>query len=202
MTCEIRAVLDKIESEKFDIELNVTSNFSIYRNAITTSEYFEELRELLKNSDTKEFVEYLYNKISIEIDMRYLNPYDTAIAFYILMLDSIDSEIAQRISKYLISLSKNWKWSYKMAKHVLVEKTASCDSNSISDQLDCDDRYPLSFNSESESENLVMNVLLTNWSCLKSGTNSIESEIQEILSALDNNKIATVSDSTILDLAA
>jgi len=203
MNREMMELLDKIESVKFDIELNVTSNFTIYKESIIESEYFGQMKEMLNDSNTNEFVEYVFNRISLEIDRRYLNPLDTAIAFYILLLDNFDSVIAQRISTYLISLSKNCDWAYKMASYVLVDKTASYDSSSNFCQIYFDDVYAITSNNIYETKNMVMRTLPFDWMYVPSNTNSSESDIEEITLSQGTNQINTaVSDSGNLELAA
>lgn len=120
---DLKEIFHRIESHDTSAQLNLAPN---QRHLFLYAEKFECVQEL-KNllNDPKIMTATLIRLVSLsneDIDIRYENPYDTAITIYLWTL-FLQSELVGKVAAaFAMKLSQGW-WAPKYAQQVLKETT-------------------------------------------------------------------------------
>ena len=120
---KIMEIMDTIESRRLDARLNVASSFSIFFKAAYREQAPRALIEKMHNSPRNIWL-VLQRTVELtqkEIDLRYENPWDTALTVYMWALSLVDLEIAETAAAFVAEADNCW-WAKKLANHILSKK--------------------------------------------------------------------------------
>lgn len=122
----LRDILPVIESHEFAARLNVASDFNTFSAAMAAEESFQAMRRELALADR--IAERVLELLRRRVDVRYENPWDAAIAAYLLALCTSKPELAELVAANVLQASQLW-WATKIARHVVSEqRTDSSDA--------------------------------------------------------------------------
>jgi len=125
----------RIESLEFDVLVNLASGFKTFLRAAEQEEAVWFLYSALKKPENRK---HLLNRILVlgqrDIDERYTNPADTALAVYLWGLELRDWKRAKLAAVIVSEAHKCW-WSRMLAHHILLEKPTFSDAGETSEGL-------------------------------------------------------------------
>ncbi len=127
----IRKVFQKIESHDFAAELNLALNLSSLFKIAEEQESVQNLKFLindLKNSSI--ILLRIKELIEEKVDLRYENPYDTAVTIYTWALFSEHTQAGKIAAEYATSLRQGW-WAIKYARDILNEARHSISTGQV-----------------------------------------------------------------------
>ena len=104
-----------LESHEFAAAVNVASDFRTFAAAVEAHETFADARQ---PAHAARIAQRALELIRRRADVRYENPWDAALAAYILLLLHTDRGLARLISAAVIQLSHLW-WASKLARHIV-----------------------------------------------------------------------------------
>jgi hypothetical protein len=112
-------LFEKLESDRFSAAMNVVSGLRQFVRAVSSA---PEVRELLacmrSNADLVAVAERFNQVIEREIDPSYENPWDVAMAAYLLVLEKVDRGQAANCADRVLNCPNLW-WSQKVADQIL-----------------------------------------------------------------------------------
>jgi hypothetical protein len=124
----IQEIMTKIESVEFSAVLGIASSFNVFSRMLYKQVPVKILMKKLQEN-THEIGWQVFQRIvelsQKEIDSRYENPWDTAIAAYLSTLSLINLELAQVASGFILEAKNCW-WSTKLAKYLMQDKDTVC----------------------------------------------------------------------------
>ena len=113
-----------IESHEFAARVNVASDFGTFAAAMEAHEAFADARQ---PAYAARIAQRALELIRRRVDIRYENPWDAALAAYILLLLHTSRGLARVVSAGVLQLPQLW-WASKLARHVVHEgRTESSD---------------------------------------------------------------------------
>lgn len=117
----IKEVFRKIEGHDFSAQLNLAPNIRNFFRYAEKQECVQQLKQLLKDTENITATLIRITKLVGEkVDVRYENPYDTAIAIYTWAL-FIENRTAGKIAaEYATEIKQGW-WTPKYAQQILKE---------------------------------------------------------------------------------
>lgn len=122
MTEQMRALFETIESSNFRFAVNQASGFRSFKRLVREQEVYDELKRLVRGDDALaegyRVVTRIRYLLSLDTDMRYENPYDAAIAAYLLALSTSQFPYVENIAHFVTSKPRFW-WAAKVAYEVV-----------------------------------------------------------------------------------
>lgn len=118
--------LAEIESAEFDAQVNVVSNLRGFLRAAARESAVTELCRYLSASGEarEETLGHIYDLSSSEIDARYENPNDTALAVLLwLIYYAVSQQFANSAAHYVLRAPNCW-YARKLANTILIPHTA------------------------------------------------------------------------------
>ncbi len=131
-----------IESDEFAAEANLASGLSDFLFQIKRSNAFTSLFRLASESSSAAYaiLSRVLRLSKLSIDSRYENPFDTAVAVYLVILARAKPELAEIAATHAYHLQNSW-WARKTAAQVLEESTYNSGAGSYSDLRDYQDSH-------------------------------------------------------------
>jgi hypothetical protein len=121
----LRATMLKVESDAFSAKANLASGWSTFRRALledaTTARLTSALRDSLTNIET--IVTRVYTLATVQIDHRYANPYDIALAAYLWALSMVAPGTARLAAEVVLGARQTW-WARETASALLANLIA------------------------------------------------------------------------------
>lgn len=117
----------KIESERFAARVNVANSLSVFLDALSEDPAFISLIEHIRENYpiTLRILLRIKRLAGLEIDYRYANPYDSALAAYAWAIQTLDMpETASIAAELLLSARQTW-WARKIASLIINESPES-----------------------------------------------------------------------------
>ncbi len=110
---------EKLESDRFSATLNVVSGLNQFVRALSSSGEVQGLLASVRSGDDLRAIAERFNQVaSRETDPEYENPWDVALAAYLLVLEQVDPKQAVLCAERASSGSNGW-WSRKIADRIL-----------------------------------------------------------------------------------
>jgi hypothetical protein len=117
----LQQLAEQIESHEFAIQTNVVSGTRQFFRAIAEQAPVRQLRSEIQSQDLAHELVIRISKLSHQrVDVRYENPFDTAFATYLWVLQSVHPELA-RVAAEGIVQAPNCFWSSSLAESLLRE---------------------------------------------------------------------------------
>ncbi|MFW9940464.1 MAG: hypothetical protein ACFFFT_05445 [Candidatus Thorarchaeota archaeon] len=157
----------RIESDEFSFNVNISSDLHTFILNIQQEKAVNFLIENLNHNDIKiSILNRIINLANRQVDIRYENPWDSALATYLWILHVCDFDLAQLGAEITLQSQKCW-WASKIANLIILRnrelvssKEASNDySIKISDFIDIQEEI------ESIDTVLISNFLVKKVSC-------------------------------------
>lgn len=116
-------IFQPIESDEFAVRLNVASTSNVFRDILFKDSSYQDLIQWLEETTSRDKrIEHTLNRIldlaRFQIDLRYENPYDAALAAYLLALATISPSYAKFGAEIIIGAQQTW-WAKHVARSVL-----------------------------------------------------------------------------------
>ena len=128
----IDELINIIESHKFAAEINIASNFNMLLDILQKHEIVNQLDRIISLQENCNRVIYRIEELSEkEIDIRYENPWDTALAVYLWVLNSKFRHIAKDLASLTLTIQQCW-WANKISRYILLINSSK---NTIEDQF-------------------------------------------------------------------
>ena len=109
------SLFDKLESDRFSAAMNVVSGVKQFVRAISSAPEVQELLASARSDDDSLVIAERFNQVAARAtDPAYENPWDVALAAYLLVLDQMDPAQATLCAERA-SMSSNGWWSRKIA---------------------------------------------------------------------------------------
>jgi hypothetical protein len=117
----LQQLADQIESHEFAIQTNVVSGIRQFFRAVAEQAPVHQLCSEIQSKDSARELVIRISKLSRQrVDVRYENPFDTAFATYLWVLQSVHPELA-RVAAEGIVQAPNCFWSSRLAESLLRE---------------------------------------------------------------------------------
>jgi hypothetical protein len=119
MKINLDHTFEAIESADFRYKANFAAGITAFKQIILESESFQGLlvaRDDIEIAD--KIVLRIFKLMATEVDTRYENPYDTALATYLMVLDYIGHNHIVDYASVILELSKIW-WAAKVAYEIM-----------------------------------------------------------------------------------
>lgn len=114
--------MQAIESAEFAAYANVASDFRTFARAVSQHDAPRTLRKALHApAQCLAVLRQVWALTRQGIDTRYENPWDTALAVYLLLMSVQDLALAQIAAREVMHAPQCW-WALKMARHLLLER--------------------------------------------------------------------------------
>ena len=125
MTNSMRSLFEAIESPRSAARLNLASGSEHFLRLLSLD---PNVRELLSNARTRsqaeEVLQRLLQLAQNCVDRRYENPFDAAMAAYLLVLQSTYPNLSRIAAEAVLATARNCWWGERLAKEVLKQETA------------------------------------------------------------------------------
>lgn len=120
MTSQFQSIAPEIESSDFRFQVNQAAGLEAFSRLVHEHKAFKNLREFAKNADGQAYVLDRIDYLSrISTDARYKHPFDTALAAYLMALDSVSARSLHLATLLVAQLPRLW-WSGQIARAILV----------------------------------------------------------------------------------
>jgi len=123
--------MKEIESHTFAAKLSVASNFQTFWIAARAE---ESVRYLSKELDKQVNLSRVFKRIGElsrqEMDLRYENQWDTALAVYLLLIKRRDIILAKMAAEMVARVPQCW-WASKISYKMLLEETSQTDTKTL-----------------------------------------------------------------------
>jgi hypothetical protein len=121
----LHSIMLDVESDAFSAQANLASGWTIFRAALlenaTTTRLSSILRDSPKNVET--IVNRVQALVNAQIDHRYANPYDVALAAYLWSLSAVDPGTARIAAEIVLGARQTW-WARETASALLATLVA------------------------------------------------------------------------------
>jgi len=148
MTKQFSELTTQIESLHFRLIANQAGGLSLFKNIVSNQTSFHALTQLVASRENiaVQLLARIHALSTLETDNRYEHPYDTAMATYLLALQSAGSPIATIAARLLSNIPRLW-WSEKIATQLISEtKRKSPSANSfVPISTDANFLYPVAY---------------------------------------------------------
>ena len=112
-------LFEKLENDRFSATINVVSGLNQFVRALSSSDEFQELLTIARSDADRSLLADRFNQVAArETDPDYENPWDVALAAYLLVLEQVDPKQAALCAERASIGSKGW-WSRKFAQKIL-----------------------------------------------------------------------------------
>jgi hypothetical protein len=112
-------LFEKLESDRFSATMNVVSGLKPFLRALASAPEVQALLASLRSSADLSAVAERFNQvIDRATDPSYENPWDVAIAAYLLVLHEVDRRQAANCAERALNCPNCW-WSTKVADQIL-----------------------------------------------------------------------------------
>jgi hypothetical protein len=119
----------EIESHEFAARLNVASNFRTFLRAARQQ---RAVRILLNELDSPEKHQEVFFRVfelsRQQVDLRYENQWDTALAIYVWLISLKDPGLAKAAASVTTRAPQCW-WAAKISRHILLEEQIRSDAD-------------------------------------------------------------------------
>ncbi len=127
----IRELFRNIESHDLAADLNLALNLSNFFKIADEQESIRNLKLLINDLDNINIILLRINDLIEEkVDLRYENPYDTAVAVYTWALFSEHKQAGKIAAEYATNLRQGW-WAIKYARNILNEARHSISTGQV-----------------------------------------------------------------------
>lgn len=117
----LKEATQEIESHEFVARVNVASDFRTFLRAVAEQKVIHVLSQELAASENRQYVLNRVLELSRrKVDLRYENPWDTALTAYVWLLNVKDWDLAKIAAEAAARAPQCW-WATKMAHHILLE---------------------------------------------------------------------------------
>jgi len=151
---DIKILFDYLESHEFNAEINIYSDLKSAEKGIVSNNKVVALKKLCWEDPHKisgKIVERVRNLVKIPVDPRYESPWDVALSAYLLVLQSIDYNLALLAANIVSKAPHTW-WAGKISNRLLTGERLSINSTSSIKELN---RSTSSFYDSSASHILI-----------------------------------------------
>ncbi len=127
---DIKILFDYLESHEFNAEINIYSDLKSAEKGIVSNNKVATLKKLCWENPLKisgEIIERVRNLVKIPVDPRYESPWDVALSAYLLVLQSIDYNLALLAANIVSKAPQTW-WADKISNRLLTEERLSINS--------------------------------------------------------------------------
>jgi|GEM_PF-6871341 len=109
-----------VESAEFEAEVNLASTPRVFWSILSASQAFQELLAYLHEDPSNVIRVMQRAKVLVEIDVdpRFANPYDTALAAYVWALTKEEPPLARIAAEIALTANQTW-WAREVAEIVL-----------------------------------------------------------------------------------
>jgi hypothetical protein len=112
-------LFEKLESDRFSATINVVSGLNQFVRALSSSDEFQALLTIARSGADRSLLADRFNQLAArETDPEYENPWDVALAAYLLVLEQVDPNQAALCAERASIGSNGW-WSRKIADKIL-----------------------------------------------------------------------------------
>lgn len=127
----IREIFRNIESHDLSAELNMALNLSNFFRIADEQESIQNLKLLINDLENINIILLrIKDLIEEKVDLRYENPYDTAVTVYTWALFSGHTQAGKIAAEYATSLRQGW-WAIKYARDILNEARHSISTGQV-----------------------------------------------------------------------
>lgn len=123
MTTKFDKIFVEIESDQFSAQLGLASGFKMFHNIMKNNETFNLLCLIISNNGCEVVIDRIKEIIKTDFDHKYENPYDTALATYILALLKINRQAGIYASQLVYDEHQTW-WTNQVIQR-LYDSTSS-----------------------------------------------------------------------------
>jgi len=112
----LQGVMESIEGHQFAAEVNLAAGFEAFHRSIQGHSLFRELGGLMKD-DPSVFRTVLVRIVELSrkpIRTQYENPFDSAMAVYLMAVDGVDSEVAAVAAQHVSKAANCW-WASQVS---------------------------------------------------------------------------------------
>lgn len=128
MNYTLKEAMSTIESHEFSAYVNAASGMRTFLQAVNQH---NTTRKLLKELEDPIFCLQILNRVfelsRQQVDPRYENPWDTALAVYVLLLSWKDESLAKIAAEEVIHIPQCW-WAMKVSRRILLEEKSHNDA--------------------------------------------------------------------------
>ena len=115
----VEEMFSAVEDHGFAAEANLASGSKAFHSGLRNHRVFRDLMELMKEPNTpQEVLKRIVQLASRPVQMRFENPYDTALTTYLTALDLKSPELVERGAE-AVSRAPNCWWGREMSLRVL-----------------------------------------------------------------------------------
>jgi hypothetical protein len=134
-----REMMETIEGPQFAAEVNLAAGFEAFHRSIQSHSLFRDLAGLMKDHPAvfKTVLVRLNDLSRKPIRMQYENPYDSAMAAYLMAADGVDPEVAA-VAAEAVSKAPNCWWASQVSSGIAraASEASAWDLKLIFGQLD------------------------------------------------------------------
>lgn len=118
MATEFSEIAAGIESVEFKFVANQAAGLSLFREIVEEQASFRSLVEIAaKGQNAARITKRILELAALHTDSRYVHPYDTAIAAYLMALEKVQSEFLLVAVISVLPLRQTW-WSMRIAENI------------------------------------------------------------------------------------
>lgn len=111
----LQNVMETIEGHQFAAEVNLAAGFDAFHRGLQNHSLFGELADLIKDPGALKTVLVRLIELSRKpIRMQYENPFDSAMAAYLMAVDGVDPEVAA-VAAEAVSKAPNCWWASQVS---------------------------------------------------------------------------------------
>jgi hypothetical protein len=122
MTDKFKELFNGIESHDFRFVANQAAGLKMLKRIIREQETFTTLQGYAKDvSGARNVLRRILDIASFETDIRYENPHDTALATYLFVLDTVESQYASIAAHIIAEMPRLW-WVSQISREILGRK--------------------------------------------------------------------------------
>lgn len=134
-----KQALAEIESDNFAAKVNLASDFNTFLRIAEDQDAIQfALQELDSKNEQLDVYLRIYEISKQTVDIRYENPWDTALTIYVWLLSMKNPDLAFSASKIVSQIGQCW-WAEKLSRHVIFRHQQYNESD-----IDEQSWYPLS----------------------------------------------------------
>ena len=128
MTTNLTKIFDEIESNQFSAELNLASGYKMFLDIMNKNATFNLLCSMVSgtglfNGGCDAILERIKEIVNADFDKKYENPYDVALATYVLVLLKVDRKSGICAAQLISDEHQTW-WANQVIQR-LYDSTSS-----------------------------------------------------------------------------
>jgi len=117
----LQNVMDSIEGHQFAAEANLAAGFDAFHRGLQNHLLFRELSDLMRDDAValKTVLVRLIELSQTPIRMQYENPFDSAMAAYLMAVEGVDPEVAA-VAAEAVSKAPNCWWASQISSRIAI----------------------------------------------------------------------------------